>query len=397
MERFKQPAAIIKELKENGFDAYFVGGSVRDYLIGREIGDIDIATSALPEEVMRIFPRHVPVGIEHGTVVVLKEGIPYEVTTFRTEEDYKDFRRPSAVTFIRSLEEDLKRRDFTMNAIAMTETGQIIDPFGGQAAIQKKVIETVGNPHERFREDALRMMRGIRFVSTLGFTLAGDTKSAIEENSHLLQHIAIERITAEFEKMLTGSFCSKAFQHLVDTKLYKYLPYLENKSKELRDFASYPLTVLKTDTEAWVCLLYITKLYNVAEVLKSWKLPNKKVKSIAAALKAVITLDTEKWDSILLYKTGKETAMIAQRVRCVLFHNGQEEPVKEIMALYNQLPIHSRQELQVTGRDLLEWTGKKPGPWVASILEKIETEVVNNRLQNSKLQIREWLNQCNLI
>jgi tRNA nucleotidyltransferase (CCA-adding enzyme) len=211
MERFKRAASIIKTLTENGFEAYFVGGSVRDYIIGRLIGDIDIATSALPEDVMRLFPRHVPVGIEHGTVIVLHEDIPYEVTTFRTEGDYEDFRR----------------RDFTMNAIAMKETGEIVDLFGGQEAIVKKEIVTVGNPVDRFQEDALRMMRGIRFVSTLGFTLEEGTKQAIIEYGHLLEHIAIERIAVEFEKLLVGTHCAKALQLLVETKLYEYLPYLQ--------------------------------------------------------------------------------------------------------------------------------------------------------------------------
>ena len=180
-ERFKQASSIIEILKQHGHEAYFVGGSVRDFIIDRPIGDIDIATSALPEEVMHIFPRHVPVGLEHGTVIVVQEGVPYEVTTFRTESEYEDFRRPSSVQFVRSLEEDLKRRDFTMNAIAMTEEGEMVDLFAGQEAIRLKEITTVGDAADRFQEDALRMMRGIRFVSTLGFFLEIKTKQAIED------------------------------------------------------------------------------------------------------------------------------------------------------------------------------------------------------------------------
>ncbi|MBW3216787.1 CCA tRNA nucleotidyltransferase, partial [Salmonella enterica subsp. enterica serovar Javiana] len=157
MERFKKASSIIETLKQQGHEAYFVGGSVRDLIIDRPIGDIDIATSALPEEVMAIFPRNVPVGLEHGTVIVVENGEPYEVTTFRTESEYEDFRRPSSVQFVRSLEEDLKRRDFTMNAIAMTEEGKMVDLFAGQEAIQQREIVTVGNAADRFQEDALRM------------------------------------------------------------------------------------------------------------------------------------------------------------------------------------------------------------------------------------------------
>jgi tRNA nucleotidyltransferase (CCA-adding enzyme) len=176
----KQPFAkalyIIKQLKAHGHEAYFVGGAVRDFLLRRPIGDVDIATSALPEEVMRIFPKTIGVGVEHGTVMVLHEGTPYEVTTFRTEGKYEDYRRPESVTFVRSLHEDLKRRDFTMNAIAMNEHGQMIDPFAGQEAIKRKMIQTVGDAKARFSEDALRMMRALRFVSQLGFYLSEETK-----------------------------------------------------------------------------------------------------------------------------------------------------------------------------------------------------------------------------
>lgn len=245
MERFKKASSIIETLKQQGHEAYFVGGSVRDLIIDRPIGDIDIATSALPEEVMAIFPRHVPVGLEHGTVIVVENGEPYEVTTFRTESEYEDFRRPSSVQFVRSLEEDLKRRDFTMNAIAMTEEGKMVDLFAGQEAIQKREIVTVGNAADRFQEDALRMMRGIRFVSTLGFSLETKTKQAIETYGHLLEHIAIERITVEFEKLLTGTYCVKALKELVETKLFSHLPYLQMSEEKLLKATQYKWDSLK--------------------------------------------------------------------------------------------------------------------------------------------------------
>ena len=200
---------------------------------------------------MAIFPRHVPVGLEHGTVIVVENGEPYEVTTFRTESEYEDFRRPSSVQFVRSLEEDLKRRDFTMNAIAMTEEGEMVDLFAGQEAIQKREIVTVGNAADRFQEDALRMMRGIRFVSTLGFSLETKTKQAIETYGHLLEHIAIERITVEFEKLLTGTYCVKALKELVETKLFSHLPYLQMSEERLLKATQYNWDSFETDIEAW--------------------------------------------------------------------------------------------------------------------------------------------------
>lgn len=158
---------------------------------------------------MAIFPRTVPVGIAHGTVMVIERGVSYEVTTFRKEGRYEDYRRPKDVTFVRSLNEDLQRRDFTMNAIAMNEYGEIIDPFGGVEALKQRIIETVGDAAERFNEDALRMMRALRFVSQLGFSLSLKTKQAIIQYGHLLQHIAVERIAVEFEKLLLGHLYRK--------------------------------------------------------------------------------------------------------------------------------------------------------------------------------------------
>ncbi len=166
--------------------------------------------------------------------LVIYKGNSYEITTFRSESEYKDFRRPDEVIFIRSLEEDLKRRDFTMNAIAMNKNGKLIDPFHGQEAIVNKRIETVGCAEERFSEDALRMMRAIRFVSQLSFTLNETCYQALEKMGPLLEHIAVERKTAEFEKLLAGKDRLKALELLCKLKLDDYLPGLKNLNKQNR-------------------------------------------------------------------------------------------------------------------------------------------------------------------
>ena len=168
-QEYQKALPILKKIEAAGFEAYFVGGSVRDVLLGQPIHDVDIATSAFPAEIKEIFPRTIDVGIEHGTVLVLDGDEQYEITTFRTESAYQDFRRPDQVEFVRSLEEDLKRRDFTINAFALKEDGEIVDLFDGLVDLENNVLRAVGNPHERFHEDALRMMRGLRFVSQLGF------------------------------------------------------------------------------------------------------------------------------------------------------------------------------------------------------------------------------------
>ncbi|PFE04257.1 CCA tRNA nucleotidyltransferase [Bacillus cereus] len=397
MKRFKQAAEIIEILNRHGHEAYFVGGSVRDFIIGRPIGDIDIATSALPEEVMNLFPRHVPVGLEHGTVIVLQEGVPYEVTTFRTESEYEDFRRPSTVQFVRSLEEDLQRRDFTMNAIAMTEQGKIIDLFGGQEAIKTKEIITVGDASSRFQEDALRMMRGIRFVSTLGFSLEEQTKYAIEKYGHLLEHIAIERITVEFEKLLTGTYCVKGLQKLVETKLFTHLPYLQMSEERILKAAQYKWDSFETEIEAWAFFLYCIGEEHPSVFLRQWKFSNKKIKDIVAVILAIRSRKTKSWDAVFLYKTGLQTALMAERVYQAIIEKYDMSSVNQVQSLFNSLSIHNRQEMKVSGNDLLGWTEKKPGPWVAEVLQRIEEEILQERLENEKEKIREWLHGCNLL
>ncbi|MBJ8052558.1 CCA tRNA nucleotidyltransferase [Bacillus cereus] len=397
MERFKKASSIIEILKQHGHEAYFVGGSVRDLIIDRPIGDIDIATSALPEEVMAIFPRHVPVGLEHGTVIVVENGEPYEVTTFRTESEYEDFRRPSSVQFVRSLEEDLKRRDFTMNAIAMTEEGEMVDLFAGQEAIRLKEITTVGDAADRFQEDALRMMRGIRFVSTLGFSLEIKTKQAIETYGHLLEHIAIERITVEFEKLLTGTYCVNGLQELVETKLFAHLPYLQMSEERLLKATQYKWDSFETDVEAWAFFLYCIGEEHPSVFLRQWKFSNKKIKDIVAVLLVIRSRKEKEWDTILLYKTGIHIAEMAERVYEAIIESYNSASVKQVQSLFHALPIKNRQEMNVTGNDLLSWADKKPGPWVAEMLQNIEEAIVQGDLVNKKENIREWLQRCNLL
>ena len=176
-----QSRMVISQLNAAGYEAVFVGGAVRDFLLGKEPKDIDIATVATPEQVKSVFANTVDLGAEHGTVLVIESGEPIEVTTYRTEGTYTDKRRPDKVQFVTSLKEDLRRRDFTINALAMTLTGEIIDPFGGRTDLKAGVIKAVGNPIERFTEDALRIVRGVRFVSTLGFAMNEETKNAMCE------------------------------------------------------------------------------------------------------------------------------------------------------------------------------------------------------------------------
>ncbi|MBA2870203.1 tRNA nucleotidyltransferase (CCA-adding enzyme) [Anoxybacillus calidus] len=397
----KQPFAkalhIIKQLKAHGHDAYFVGGAVRDFLLRRPIGDVDIATSALPEEVMRIFPKTIGVGVEHGTVMVLHEGTSYEVTTFRTEGKYEDYRRPQSVTFVRSLHEDLKRRDFTMNAIAMDEHGQMIDPFAGQEAIQMKIIRTVGDAKERFSEDALRMMRALRFVSQLGFYLSEETKEAIQELAPLLAHISVERITVEFEKLLQGAYSQEALSLLVETNLYKYMPGLCEKRAQLEQLAAHNWTLLTERAEYWGLFAYLLDVQQtLIPFLRLWKLPNQLIKDVQAILNILGEIkQNNDWTKEKLYRYGLTHALSAEKIRSLLSGEKIDINMAKLRQLFDSLPIKERKELAINGNDLMRWFNKRGGPWVAEMLTLVENAIISGEIENNDEQIKEWLAQCN--
>lgn len=205
--KLKLPAKvslIIDVLRRHGFEAYAVGGCVRDSILAREPNDWDITTAAKPEEIKRIFKRTIDTGIEHGTVTVLIDSDAYEVTTFRIDGKYSDGRHPDSVTFTPSLKEDLKRRDFTINAMAYNDKLGLIDIYGGMEDLQKHVIRAVGNPEERFEEDALRVLRAVRFASQLNFTIDEDTRIAAAHHAPDLSKVSAERIQTEILKLLTS-------------------------------------------------------------------------------------------------------------------------------------------------------------------------------------------------
>ena len=197
-------ARILRVLEDHGYEAFVVGGCVRDSLLGRNPNDWDITTSALPLQVKALFRRTIDTGLKHGTVTVLMDGEPFEVTTYRVDGEYLDGRHPSEVTFTASLQEDLQRRDFTINAMAYSETKGLQDLFGGLPDLEKGLIRAVGDPAKRFGEDALRIMRAVRFAAQLGYEVEADTVQAMKELAPTLSKISAERIAAELEKLLVS-------------------------------------------------------------------------------------------------------------------------------------------------------------------------------------------------
>ncbi|MFJ7928159.1 CCA tRNA nucleotidyltransferase [Peribacillus sp. NPDC096448] len=389
---FLKSVPILELIEEAGYEAYFVGGSVRDYILGRPINDVDIATSATPQEIKRIFPNTADIGIDHGTVLVITDTGTYEITTFRTESGYSDFRRPDAVKFVRSLTEDLQRRDFTMNAIAMDRTGKIIDPFNGKRDLAQKRIITVGNPHERFHEDALRMMRALRFVSQLDFELDQETFDSLKENAQNISEIAVERILVEFEKLAAGSNKIKAFSLLLESGLYQYLPLFSNKKNHLMDLLNLPLQLLKA-AEIWSIIMVHTKDQEMEEALRAWKLPLKTIRNVQRTIQMVKKKEPSAID---VFQAGHSVTVQAAKVRAALTGGNVSDAEENADQRYNELIIKQMSDLAVTGTDLLNWHQEKPGPWVKEYLEKILNAVLNEELRNDKEEIKRWLVKCNL-
>lgn len=255
--------ALMQQLRLVGFSAYIVGGCVRDMLLGRQVVDWDMTTNAHPNQIKEVFSgcKTVDIGMRHGTVGVVKEGAVYEITTFRTDGAYTDSRHPDSVTFTPSLEEDLKRRDFTVNAMAYSEEEGLVDLFSGIKDLQDRVIRTVGHPHERFAEDALRILRGVRFASTLGFSIEAQTHAAMRKGAPALAAVSAERKREEISKLLCGGNASavvaqesalliQAWQGLQESTVQQNAPCLDSTENKL----THRLAAL-LDGQAPACVL----------------------------------------------------------------------------------------------------------------------------------------------
>lgn len=380
---FQKALPILEKIKAAGYEAYFVGGSVRDALLGRPIHDVDIATSSYPQETKAIFPRTVDVGIEHGTVLVLAEAGEYEVTTFRTEDVYVDYRRPSQVAFVRSLAEDLRRRDFTVNAFALDETAMVIDHFDGLADLEAKILRAVGVPAERFNEDALRIMRGFRFVASLDFEIEPATFAAMQATVPLLEKISMERIFIEFDKLLTAPHWQKGLRAMLAGQAYDYLPGLVGKMAELNslcldlagDFS------FASSEQAWAALLLALKVQQVKPFLKKWKTSNdfqKTVDQLVAAYHERLISPVTKQ---LVYAYGKDCLLLVEHLRA---GQGLDDQSQAVVTIDQQLPIHSKQDMAISGRDLIQDFGIQPGPQLGKILDELERAIVAGEVENEQ-------------
>lgn len=393
---FQEALPILEKLKASGYEAYFVGGSVRDAILGRTIHDVDIATSAYPEETKKVFTRTIDVGIEHGTVLVLHGGQEYEITTFRTEDVYVDYRRPSQVSFVRSLEEDLKRRDFTVNAFALNEEADIIDKFHGLKDLEFKILRAVGVPQERFNEDALRIMRGFRFAATLDFDIEEQTFQAMQETAPLLEKISVERIFIEFDKLLTAAFWRKGLEKMIAAVAYDFLPEMKGKGTCLKAMLDRlrPDFLFATSEQAWAMLLIALDINEPKNFLKKWKTSNDFQKAVLDLVAAYRTREKTSVDKFLVYQYGLENLLLVEQIR-----QAQDLPIEieQIKTLDAALLIHSKHEIVVNGRTLMTELNLKAGPNLGRILSEIEKAIVLGELMNEKEAILKFLKEKGMI
>ncbi|MGO5579774.1 CCA tRNA nucleotidyltransferase [Streptococcus milleri] len=377
---FQEALPVLKKIKNAGFEAYFVGGSVRDALLERPIHDVDIASSSYPEETKHIFERTIDVGIEHGTVLVLEDNHEYEVTTFRTEDLYVDYRRPSHVTFVRSLKEDLKRRDFTINALALDEAGNVIDLFEGLNDLKHQILRAVGTPSERFTEDALRIMRGFRFQATLGFALDKDTFNAMKMCAPLLEKISVERTFIEFDKLLTAFYWRKGLKSLIASGATDYLPDMRSSQSQLETMFDVEADFKFTSSEqAWAALLMVLQVKNVKNFLKHWKTSNEFQKRVEQIVTIYTIRQTHFLNKEECYRFELDLMIQAEEIRQA---QGLAVDFEKIYLIYNSLTIHDKHEIVVNGGLLIKKFGFKPGPALGQLLTEIEMAIVNGVLDN---------------
>lgn len=390
---FQRALPILQQIEAHGYEAYFVGGSVRDTLLGKAIADVDIATSAFPAEIKEIFPKTIDTGIKHGTVTVMQQGIGYEVTTFRTESGYQDFRRPDHVTFVRSLKKDLQRRDFTINALAVRADGLVIDEFDGLTDLANQTIRAVGNADERFHEDALRMMRAVRFASQLGFDITTDTYVSLLHNAELLQKIAVERIHTEFEKMMLSPNWLIGWKLFVATGLIKNTPFFKDYLTD-----NYPKFVatqqpLMDEAAIWTLLGegFSLTLAQQQQLLHSWKSANEVIADSQHTLAFSRLLQTNAQpDASQLYQVD---ATIIERLATIWPILQLDADFTQLAIHYQNLPIKNRHELAIDGQTLIQKLGLKPGPEIGQWLNQAEHAVVMGEVVNHNEALIEWIKQ----
>ncbi|MBN1524495.1 MAG: CCA tRNA nucleotidyltransferase [Spirochaetales bacterium] len=436
--KLKIPASLRKTahtLLGHGYAAFLVGGAVRDQLLDRTVQDFDIATDARPETIMKLFKRVVPTGLKHGTVTVLCRDHQYEITTFRTESTYTDFRHPDEVQWSGSIDEDLRRRDFTINAIACNlDTGQLYDPFDGQSDIKCKIIRAIGNPLERFQEDPLRTIRACRFSAQLDFSIEQATQNAMKKTAPLIQHISEERIRDEFVKIMGSPLPSSGIKKLEESGLLTFiLPELDAcrgiGQGEMHSFDVYTHSLYSSDFPPKDAVgVRIAALFHdigkadtmvVGEheeirfyghekksreytnnILSRLKFPNKEIHHIthlvlnhmfhyepswsdAAVRRFIHRVGQENIQDLILLRRADQYGMNRQSMDSPLLNEFQ----MRIDSLLEQQHVLSLKDLAVDGSDIMEYLNIPASPQIGLILHELMETVLDDPSLNTRQKL----------
>lgn len=363
----------IKTIENHGFEAWFVGGCVRDMLLKRPFYDIDIATNALPEDIIKIFPHTIPTGIKHGTVTVVLDDKNIEVTTYRSDGLYNDNRHPDSVKFEKNIENDLSRRDFTINAFAYNND-KIIDLFGGMNDLKNRIIKCVGLPEERFKEDSLRILRAYRFSCTLGFGMDSDTEKAAIKLGKLIVNVSGERILVELKKLVSGNNLN-CFKYFINNGLLEFCG-IGKLTKNIDG-------LLSVSTTYRLPIFLMLTSFDLEKFKKALKPENKLITTVKA-LAEMAQSDapkTKKDIKLLLHKFSKDELLTYFE-----YLKAIGVDTDYIYSLLNEIEVNNEpyliSHLNVTGEDLLTlgFSGKELG----EMLENLCLFIIENPQKNNK-------------
>ncbi len=379
---FQLPAYVLtalEQLNTKGFEAYVVGGCVRDMLLGKTPYDFDVCTNATPQQMIACFQgfRTIHTGIVHGTITVIIQEHPVEITTYRVDGDYTDHRHPDGVQFTSCLQEDLARRDFTVNAMAYHPQKGLVDLYGGREDLNQKVLRCVGEPALRFSEDALRILRGLRFAATLDFTLESSMVSAMVQLNHTLKEVAMERVFQEFTKLLCGIACHKILQ--------QYRAVLTPLFSLGKDDFSWMAKLPQEPCFRYAALLRLNE--NSSDFLKKLKAPNLLISQVEVLTELqrkplpATMYNTRMW----IFSYGIDTVKKAE-----VLHRAYGRDTKQFSRYLNQIQKEqlccSLKELAVKGSDLLA-VGIPAGKHVGDILHQLLGLVMQEQANNSKQEL----------
>lgn len=386
---------ILKKLNEKGYEAFAVGGCVRDTILKRQPGDWDITTSARPEQVKAVFGKTVDTGLQHGTVTVIRDHVGYEITTYRIDGEYEDGRHPKEVAFTGDLREDLRRRDFTINAMAYSHKTGLVDVFGGLSDLEKHLIRCVGNPLDRFTEDALRIMRAVRFAAQLNFSIEEETYKALSAIAPNLEKVSKERIQVELTKTLLSDRPQAVLvmdETGMSPHMTKTFPEIfseaEKQGMDLEKRLEKSIVLPKKKHLRYAAFLAHLGEKKAAAIVKELKLDNETVKSMRTlvrfsalpipadepSLRLVMSqMEDELFDDLLLFQK-------------MVFQEKKEEAEKA-QALCHQIRERGDcirlKDMAVTGRELIE-AGMKPGKEMGECLQQLFFRVLSDPTLNQK-------------